>query len=216
MNTNKGINLVDMNFKKLSASDKRVAFVLMDVMLKKLHEKNLMVTDFNPSKISFQDDYYIFQDVVPITNYYADNKEEAIRRNILGLSNLAFCSYLPDYQLSNGLLSYEVISNHYDDFASIFMEQDRKYYKSILVDSYKSNKLPSEYIYYSDYVKTLKNDSSMDKGANLAYVKATEAGKLLTDKENKEAAFGNTFFFATATMSLFVLILGIILYVVYL
>ena len=86
------ISLVDMNFKSLSLEEKRVAFVMMDMMLKKLHNRNYMVTDFRPNQIYFQDGIYYFEKVAPISGYYSDNKDNAVLRNILGLSNLAFCT----------------------------------------------------------------------------------------------------------------------------
>ena len=84
------ISLLDMNFKQLSMTDKRIAFILMDSMLKKLHEKNLMVTDFSLNKIYYQDGYYSFEDVSLISDYYANNRDVAIFSNVLALANLAF------------------------------------------------------------------------------------------------------------------------------
>ncbi len=202
------LSLIDMNFQNLPYFEKRVAFALMDITLKKLHDKNMMVTSFEPSKVYYQDGVYFFESVVPITNYYASNKEEAILRDLLGLSRLAFCSYLPNYSLQNGLLSLEVISNHFQDFSNIFPEEDKRYYQSILVDGYQKRKLP-EVPYYYEYMAKL-NQTGSSKATNLAYVKATEAGKAFTDKE--EAAFGNTFFFLSVVASLTILLFGVVVY----
>lgn len=204
------ISLLDMNFKQLSMADKRIAFIRMDSMLKKLHEKNLMVTDFSLNKIYYQDGYYSFEDVSLISDYYANNRDAAIFSNVLALANLAFCSYLPDYQLNQGMLNFDVISSNFDNFASYLPEEDRDYYKGILVDSYQNGKVDGHTLYYSDYIINLgKNNNGSN--SSLAYVKATEAGKAFASQDN-EAAFGNNFFLMTIVVSLVVGLIGIIFY----
>lgn len=208
------INLIDMGFQNLPVEEKRTAFIFMDVMLKKLHEKNLMVTSFDPRQIYYQNGFYTFASVSPITNYYAQNKEEAILKNILGLSNLAFCSYLSDYQLDQGLLSQEVISNHFSSFSNIFVDEDRPYYKEVLVNSYQSRRLPENHIYYSDYIIKHNQDNRSKGNNSLAYVKATEAGRAIANQD--EAAFGHTFFLLTIVSSISVALIGfIILFSIY-
>ena len=204
------ISLLDMNFKQLSMADKRIAFILMDSMLKKLHEKNLMVTDFSLNKIYYQDGYYSFEDVSLISDYYANNKDVAIFSNVLALANLAFCSYLPDYQLNQGMLNFDVISSNFDNFASYLPEEDRDYYKGILVDSYQNGKVDGHTLYYSDYIINLgKNNNGSNN--SLAYVKETEDGKAFASQDN-EAACGNNFFLMTIVVSLVVGLIGIIFY----
>ena len=78
------VNLIDMNFKSLSVEDKRVAFVLMDFTLKKLHLKNLFVTDFDPRHIYFEDGLYYFEKVTSNPVYYANNKEGFEFQRIIG------------------------------------------------------------------------------------------------------------------------------------
>lgn len=208
---NNKVNLIDMNFKQLSMADKRVAFTLMDAMLKKLHEKNMMVTDFSPNKICYQDGFYTFEDVEFITDYYANDRDVAIFSNILALCNLAFCSYLPDYQLNQGMLNFEVISNNFDNFVSYLPEEDRDYYRGVLVDSYKRGKIDGHTLYYSDHIIKLGQNHNGSNNNSLAYVKATEAGKAFANKEN-EAAFGHNLFFITVVLSLIIGMIGIILY----
>lgn len=203
------VNLLDINFKSLPMEEKRTAFVLMDIMLKKLHEKNMMVTSFQPHDIYFENGFYSFEKVSPITNYYAKDKEEAILRNLLGLSNLAFCSYLSDYRLEQGLLSYEVVSNHFQSFANIFNEEDRNYYKTILVDCYQSGKLSQNCVYYSDYIINVNKGKNTSSRNSLSYVKATEAGRAMASED--EAAFGHTFFLFTVVASISVAFIGFIL-----
>lgn len=207
---NNRVNLVDMNFKQLSIADKRVAFILMDAMLKKLHDKNMIVTDFSPNKIYYQDNYYSFERVSLISDYYANNKDIAIFSNVLALANLAFCSYLPDYNLSNGMLNFDVICDNFDNFAGYLPEEDRDYYRGVLVDSYKKGKIDGHILYYSDYIINKKN-SNKESSNNLAYVKATEVGKAFASVDN-ESAFGNNFFLMSLVFSLIIGMIGIIFY----
>lgn len=204
------VSLLDMDFKNLSVDEKRAAFVMMDIMMKKLHERNFMVTDFRPSQIYFQDGIYSFEKVAPISSYYSDNKENAVLRNILGLSNLAFCSYLPDYHLELGLLSYGVINNNFDDFVSNFPEEDRDYYRTVFIDSYNSKKLPSDTVYFSEHVIKQHRNSAKGSVSSLAYVKATEAGRAFS--KHDEEGFGHNFFFLTIVASLTVALVGVVLF----
>lgn len=204
------VSLVDMNFKQLSVADKRVAFILMDAMLKKLHEKNMMVTDFSPDKIYYQDGYYFFDSISSISSYYSSSKDVAIFSNVLALCNLAFCSYLPDYQLNQGLLNLDVICDNFENFSNYLPEEDRKYYKGILVDSYNKGKVEGNALYYADYVIELGHNNSSNSN-NLAYVKATEIGRALANNDN-EAGFGYNLFLVAIVFSLIIGMVGIILY----
>lgn len=205
------VNLIDMNFKDLSVEDKRVAFVLMDFTLKRLHLKNLIVTDFNPQHIYCEDGLYYFEKVSSNPYYYASSKEEAIFKNVLDLSNLAFCSYLPEYNLKLGLLNPDVISNNFDSFASVLPTQDCGYYKSILVDSYRENKLVGDSVYFYDHIDKL-NKTGVNKGNSNKLVRATEAGKALANQD--EVAFGRDFFILTIVASLTLLLIGLFVYFV--
>lgn len=206
------VSLLDINFKSFTPEEKRAALVLMDVMMKKLHSRNLMVTDFRPSQIYYENGIYSFEKVSPISDYYIDSKENAVLRNILGLSNLAFCSYLPDYDLRQGLLSYDVVYQHFNNFVSYFPEEDRDYYKSVFIDSYNNKKLPDDVVYFSDYVVKQHRNSSNNRTTSLAYVKATEAGRAIARQEDNEAAFGHNLFFLTIVASITVILMGMIFF----
>lgn len=205
------LSLLDINFKQFSTEEKRAALVMMDLMLKKLHQSNLMVSDFSPSQIYYEDGIYSFNKVSPISDYYIDNKEKAVLRNMLGLSNLAFCSYLPDYDLKNGLLSYDVINQNFNEFSGYLPDIDREYYKSIIVDSYNNKKLVNDNVYFSDYVVKKHQSSSNNKSSSLAYVKATEAGRAFK-MQDEEAAFGSKFFILTIVTSFTILLAGVLFF----
>lgn len=200
-------NLVDIDFSKLSKEEKRESFVMLDIALKEIHKKNFKVDSFSPNDIFYQDGFYFYKEVSPIKSDI-DNKDDAILDDIVGLSNLAFCSYLPSYDLNGGLLNAKVVSDQFDKFSSIFDADDRKYYKSIIVDAYTSHKLPEE-IYYSDYILNKEKNNSGNKHSN-AYVKATQAGKLYADKD--EAGFGRTFFFICMVTTMIIAFIGLAIY----
>ena len=196
-------NLIEIEFSKLSKAEKRETFAMMDIALKRIHEKNFKVDSFNPSDIYFEDGLFFYKEVTPI-NYNVDTKEDAILDDIIGLANLAFCSYLPSYDLSNGLLNTKVVSEQFDKFVSIFEGDDKEYYKSVLVDSYISHELP-KVVYYSDFVK--------EKGSNgKGMVKSTLAGKLMDNDGLDNAAFGKTFFFACMVATMIMAFIGLAIY----
>ena len=62
--TMEAIRLIDTNFKSLPMEEKRAVIALLDVMMKRLHKKNLMINDFNPANIYYQDGIYFFDKVV--------------------------------------------------------------------------------------------------------------------------------------------------------
>lgn len=204
------VNLIDMNFKTMSVEEKRAALVAMDLMLKKLHSSNLMVTDFNVNNIYFEDGIYYFQKIRPITSIVAGNREEAILNNMIWMSIVALWAY--NDNSTNILVSPSYVSNHFDRFSFWYPEEDRDYYRSILVDSYRNGKLVSSDIYFSDYV-IKQNHSSNKSGTSLAYVKATEAGKAFASID--EAAFSNSFFMVTVVTTLSVLLVGLIFFFYY-
>lgn len=212
MATSNKVNLLAMNFKNFSLEEKRAAFVAMDRMLKYLHDNGQMVTDFSPNQIYYQDGLYFFEKVSPISDYYVDNKEKAVLRNIMGLSNLAFCTYLPDYRIDFGLLSYDVIHDNIKDFISYLPSEDHDYYKSVFIDSYNSKQLPSDIVYYSDHVVKQHKNSSNSNSSSLAYIKATEAGRAFARQDDSEAAFGSKFFFLTMAASITVILIGLLVY----
>lgn len=209
------INLVDLDFNSFNDDEKRIAFIVMYAILKYYHENNKVVTSFNPKDIYYDTNKSIFnfEKVVDITPYVSDSKEQAILNNISDLATFAFCSYLRGYDPKNGLLHKDVIANEFNKFVGNFNPDDVDYYRSVLVDSHNTKTLPP-IVYYSDYVlrkEQEKNGNGM--GNNPSLIKATMAGKLMSD-ETKEAGFGSTFFMVAMTSSMVMATLGLILYVV--
>ena len=135
--------------------------------------------------------------------------DDAILKNVLSLSNLAFCTYLPDYDTKQGLFSHNVIAECFQGASMFLPDADKEYYKSILVDSYRANKFVGDSIYYYDYVVN-NNQSEISKGNSSKLVKATQAGKALSNPD--EAAFGKTFFLLAMVASTTILLIGLFVY----
>lgn len=202
------VSLLDSGFKNLPIEEKRVALVIMDIMLKKLHENGLMVTDFSPHNIYFQNGIYSFEKIAPISSIVAENKDEAVLNNVIWMSVVALWGYNsnPSYNLISPLF----VSNNFDSFAFWYPEEDRAYYQSVLIDSYRSGKIATSNIYFSDYVVEQHKKQSSSDSNSLAYVKATNIGKVFANKD--EAAFGHNFFFISMAVSLTIALTGIIFY----
>lgn len=199
-------SLLDINFKNFSMDEKRVSFMRMDLMMKSLHEKGLMIINFDPKNIYYQDGIYFFDKIIPIKDSYID-KEKAIRSNIEDLADLAFATYLPEYSLSNGLLNKDVISEKFYKFTSIFNAKDISYYRGVLVDSKVLNTIP-EPMYYSDYLlkqNEYKEQIESDRVNSRRKVLATEAGMGYLKDDNK-AAFSTMFFFILAILIMIMMI----------
>ena len=197
--------------------DKHEAFFMMDVALKELYKRGLMVYSFEPKDVYFDEDndVFFFGKVRPIDKKI-DDKEEVLLNSIIGLSTLAFCSYLPSYDLKNGLLNVSVISDQFSRFGAIFSIEDKYYYNLVLVRAYKERKLP-EPVFYSDYILgntnvNLESDSNSNDKGN-AMVKATQVGKIYADMlDGQPNGFGKTFFFACMVATMMIAFAGIALY----
>lgn len=205
------INLVDIDLNSFSPDEKRLSFITMFMVMKNLHENNKMVTSFMPQDICYdkQTKLFYFKNVVDITPTVANSKEEAIRKNIIDLSTLAFCSHLKTYDPKNGLLNNSVISKEFDKFKDIFNADDVDYFKNVLVDSYETNVNP-EPLYYSDYL--LKKEKEKGSGGNSnVLVRASEVGRAMSDP-NQEAGFGSQFGLMCMVASTVLFVVGYIVY----
>ena len=212
-NMDREINLVDLGFQNFSMEEKREIFMILDIVMKKYHERGLMITSFEPKDIYYQNSIFSFSKYTSISPLNSNDKSDAILSNVIELANLAFCSYLPIYDFSRGLLNNGVVSRYYSKFENRFVPMDRGYYRSILVDAFNNRQLP-EIPYYYDYIKNVMNNTDLSNRNNTnvrAFVKATEAGKLMADTD-KEAAFGTVFYFVCMVTSMLIAFAGLALY----
>ena len=56
------VSLINTNLKSDTVSQKQVALVLMDIMLKQLHKNNYMVRNFDVNNIYFENGIYEFDE----------------------------------------------------------------------------------------------------------------------------------------------------------
>ena len=213
MQSQKMLNLIDIGFNDYTVEDKREAFMILDIAMKKLHEEGKMVTSFDPKNIYFQDGIYFYKYTADISPVLVDSKDAAVLHNVIGLSNLAFCTYLPNYDLKNGLMNPSVIRSNYRQYESVFSPEDKEYYRSVLVDSFENGNLP-KIPYYYDYIANNLKDSDLSDRSNSSirsYVKATEAGKMMTE-QNAESAFSTTFYLVCMVSAALIAFVGLGIY----
>jgi hypothetical protein len=206
------INLVDLDFNSFSDTEKRIAFIGMDMVMQRLHENGKFVTSFLPQDIYYNRVTTLFEfgKVANIDSSMVDSKEDAIRNNIIGLTTLGFCSFLKSYDPKDGLLNNSVIAADFEKFNHIIDTFDLEYYRSVLVDCVKTGTLPKP-LYYSQAVLAKENEIG-GAGNSRLLVKTTEVGKAMAD--NNESAFGTQFFLVSMVACTMIAILGIILYFV--
>ena len=141
-------NLIDIGFQNFTKEEKRNTFLVLDMVMKEYHKKGYMITSFNPKDIYYENQMFSFSKYEKISPINSNDVNDAILSNIISLANLTFCSYLPMYDINQGLLNSEVVSKYYEKFESNFIPIDRAYYRSILVDSVRDKKMPEvPYLY---------------------------------------------------------------------
>ena len=207
------IDLVSLGFQDYSVEDKRKIFMILDIAMKKYHENGYMIKSFMPKDIYYQNGIFGFSEYEHISPINSNDKDEAIYNNIVGLSNLAFCSYLPNYDFSAGLMNIDVLVENYKAYENVFDPIDKEYYRTVLIDSHINKQLP-EPKYYYDYVsKKMQGVDLSDRsnGSVRSYVKATEAGRAMADN-NKESAFSTTFYLTCMVSAMIIAFIGIGLY----
>ena len=209
----KPMNLVDIGLKDYKNEDKREVFMILDQVMKNLHENNMIITSFDPKDIIYENSEFVYTKVSPMSPIVASDKQSAVVDNVIKLANLALCFYLPNYDFNSGLLDPRVLKNNYRAYENVFDPIDKAYYRSVLVDTFTENKIPP-ILYYYDYVSATLKDSDLSDRNNSnvrSYVKATEAGRLMTDK-NSESAFSTTFALTSMVAAALILIIGLALY----
>ncbi len=208
------MTLDKLDFRSYSIEKKREAFISLDIMMKSLHERNMMaiISKEDPTKdIAYENGIYYFTKIVPIDSRNANSKEDAVYRNVMYLANLALCMYIPESDFASSLkvslLDFGTIFQYFEKYKVYFPTGDANYYESILVNAYKDSKLP-DIIYYTDYL----NNKSKDLNGNnngMVMLKATAIGKAWAKED--EAAFTNTFLLLISVLSITVAsIIGII------
>lgn len=202
-------NIIDFNLSSMSMEYKREFFYKLDLALKQIHMSGGFVSNFNPDSIYIDINTRTpsFEAVYPFQTTYSDS-EDVKKANLLWLADLAFCSYLPDYNLNSGLLNPEVVSLRFEDFKEYFPEDDVDYYRQIFTMNYSDRTLTPSY--YSDYIKKQLNDGSKSQSNGMHYVKSTPAGKAMSTRDS-EAAYINYVFMTCVVLSFTILIVFVLM-----
>ena len=176
--------IVEFGLSSMSMDYKREFLYKLDSMLKEIHESGGFVTSFDPNTIYITEDTRMpmFSSIRRFLPNEEDQQNIKVA-NLLWMADLAFCLYLPDYNLENGLLNPEVISMYFHDFKGYFPEEDVDYYASIFQLDYSLPNLPVQY--FSDYIdrKMSSNQASMYSNQE-SYSKSTLAGRMMSEKNN--------------------------------
>ena len=200
--------IVEFGLSTMSMDYKREFLYKLDSMLKEIHESGGFVTSFDPNTIYITEDTRmpVFSS---IRRFLPDEEDQQNIKvaNLLWMADLAFCLYLPDYNLANGLLNPEVISMYFQDFKGYFPEEDVDYYASIFQLDYSLSVLPTQY--YSDYINTkMEANQASAYSSHKSYSKSTLAGRMMSEKNNiRNAGYANYILMTSLVGSL--LLLGV-------
>jgi len=202
-------SIVDFNLSSMSMEYKREFFYKLDLVMKQLHENGSYVTDFSPNSILIDEVTRIpsFTQISTFSSSYVDPRDLK-KANMLWLADLAFCSYLPEYSLSQGLLNPEVLSLRFSDFQEYFPEDDVEFYRDVFNVDFADDSTPV--IYYSDYINKKTGNVSRSSGNAISYVKSTTAGRAMAGSDN-EQGYINYIFIASIVLAIVILmIFGIV------
>ena len=204
------LSIVDFGLSSMSMEYKREFFYKLDFAMKQIHESGGYVSDFNPNHIYIDDMTRTpsFDSIYPFSYTYSDINDLK-KANMLWLADLAFCTYLPDYDLSNGLLNPEVLSSRFDDFKEYFPEDDVDYYRNIFTMDYSDSSVLVAY--YSDYINKKMENGSITSSNTMSYVKSTPIGKAMAANDN-EAGYINYVFITSVVCAVVMLSIFAILY----
>lgn len=236
------LNLLEIGYQNLSLSRKRELFFLVSLTLQSLNKRGYMPLRITLDSIYIEDGYCFFEKIAPITDKLAESYSGAVFKSVYMLTDLFFCLYLPGYNFEAGLLSPEVLSQEFDQQSSYLPEDDRAYFRTILVDSYKNRKLPSR-PYYNEFIQDLVSSRNTGGLGKVKYLSNNPSGingsvgELIDSNENgdinfenispnviefvdkslgissgNQEAFGNTFFFITVLTAICIVFGGIITY----
>ncbi|MDD6224063.1 MAG: hypothetical protein PUB18_03590 [bacterium] len=203
------LSLLDFKLPLMSMEYKREFFYKLDLSLKQIHIAGGYVNNFNPDSI-FVDEVTktpSFTAIFPLDQPYS-NSDDIKKANLLWLADLAFCCYLPDYDLKQGLLNPEVVSVRFEDFQEYVPAEDVEYYRSIFTMNYGDPTISPSY--YSDYIQKQLEDVAKHQSSGISYVKSTPIGRAMSTKD-KEAAYIHYLFIICVVLSFIVFSLFILI-----
>lgn len=202
-------SIVDFNLSSMSMEYKREFFYKLDSVMKQLHESGSYVTNFNPDSILIDNVTRIpsFMQISTFSSSYEDPRDLK-KANMLWLADLAFCSYLPEYGLNQGLLNPEVLSLRFSDFQEYFPEEDIDFYREVFNMDFADDSVPV--IYYSDYINKKTDNVSRSSGNAISYVKSTAAGRAMAGSDNEQGYINYIFITCVVLAIVILMVFGVI------
>ena len=179
-------------------------FYQMSSDMKKLHQKGIYVTNFDPSHIHYHDGSFSF------LAENIDEKKDSIVSNIYDCSMLMLKTYASKSELGEvgSQLSKENILSYLSMMQYMIPDIDASYFQQL----FEMNQVS----YYHDYVNRIRQITEGGRGEQKNLVKATAVGSLLTDEEplNKAAFVSVPAVFVMAGILIVVMILVYALFLI--
>ena len=123
-----GMNILEWMKKIPSDEEKRELLLNLDIALKYLNDRGMMVTSFNPKDIEIVDND-IKQIMFNKVDRMNDSVDFVIKNNIYEEAKLALSVYLNYFDGFND----NFLKNNYDEFVFALPPDDTNYYKGIIV-----------------------------------------------------------------------------------
>lgn len=182
------LNIIDYGISNLSMDEKRQFLYNLDYQIKYIHNNDGYVNNIDPSNIYIDSNngFPFFEDIYSISKSGFTDSNEIKRINLLWLASLAISIYLPDYDLKNGLMSLEVLSNNFEQIKSFIPEEDIPYYRSIFSGT-------KTILYFSDYVQKLGVSNSNISSNAMKYIKSTPAGRAMAAIDSESGSINYVF-----------------------
>ena len=115
----------------------------------------------------------------------------------------------PEYNLENGLLNLQVLSDNFDTIKTFIPSEDVNYYSDIILNASVNSTLP--FSYFSDYIN--KKAATGNTHSNMIqYTKSTPIGRAMANSDNEAGMINYVFI----TCLVFALVMLTVLFAFYL
>lgn len=200
------LNIIDYGISSRSVEEKREFLYNLDYQLKYIHEHDGYIRNMDPRNIYIDDDNHFpfFEDIYSISKSGFEDPNEIKIVNLLWLADLAFCLYLPEYHLENGLFSLDILSNNFEQLKTYFPDKDVNYYRGVFSNI-------NTISYFSDYFQKIDNSNSKVAANAIQYIKSTPAGRAMALKD-EESGLVNYVFITCVVFAIVILVLGFCFY----
>ena len=198
------INIIDYGLSSASLEKKREFLYRLDLKLKNIHEQGGYLFEVNPKKISIDpasgEPYFD-----EIYTYSHQDFEQMKKLNLVWMADLAVCLYFPEYNLENGLLNLQVLSDNFDTIKTFIPSEDVGYYSDIILNASMNSTLPSSY--FNKKAANGNTHSNM-----MQYTKSTPIGRAMANSDSEAGMINYVFI----TCLVFALVMLTVLFAFYL